>query len=112
MVQKNELQALSTTTQGENEMMLTVSQGDWNANLKKIASLTRENAQLRAAIEAQKETIATLNDACLVYSERCESQSALIEKLGEALIKQRGLSEMTCESVSRALDELAAWRAK
>ena len=90
-------------------MMLTVSQGDWNANLKKIADLTRENAQLRAAIEAQKETHVQIFGA---WVEVDKEQSALIEKLGACL-------EDDCQPYLRhepeykeALAELAAWRAK
>ena len=103
-------------------MMLTVSQGDWNANLKKIADLTRENAQQRAVIAEQNETIEAYttkhnNDESFIqklffqYAE----QSALIEKLGEALTALVCYSRERCCGLliaDEALAELAAWRDK
>jgi predicted RNase H-like nuclease (RuvC/YqgF family) len=58
-----------------------------DALLVKVESIERENAQLKAAIEQQKETIATLTRLDRVDSnfDVITEQSALIEKLANCL---------------------------
>ena len=85
----------------------------------KYAALSLENtdlqrtiAQQAAVIKEQKETTELLNNACSVYSKRCKEQSALIEKLAEALEENRysASTAISLHKYTEALADLSKYR--
>ena len=83
-----------------------------------IESLTRENAQLRAVIAEQEESLKLIAETNAIQHKVIIKQSALIEKLGEALSNcivdhiEKPFVALAAWRVREALAELAAWREK